>query len=151
MMLNKLIKIQRCSPSERRLLFQALLLLPLSALGVRVLGFKRYYAGLSSLANGSRPIISSKDEEESIRRVRRAFALAVNHGPYKGNCLSRSLTLWCLLRRQGIECDLRIGVRKKNGQFEAHAWIEYQDRPLSGGAKVREDYAVFGQVIVPRR
>jgi hypothetical protein len=63
--------------------------------------------------------------------------IAARHAPYRGNCLSQSLTLWWLLLGQGIQSDLRIGVTSPPGRFEAHAWIEYDgavinDRPDIG-------------------
>jgi hypothetical protein len=39
-------------------------------------------------------------------------------------CLPRSLTLWWLLRRRGIESELRLGVRKDGDSIVAHAWVE---------------------------
>lgn len=33
--------------------------------------------------------------------------------------------LWYLLRRQGIAAELQIGTRFE-GEFQAHAWVEYQ-------------------------
>jgi hypothetical protein len=42
----------------------------------------------------------------------------------KALCLQRSLVLLWLLRRRGIESELRIGVRKDGSALTAHAWIE---------------------------
>ena len=55
---------------------------------------------------------------------------------YPADCVTRSLVLQHFLRRQGIESELRLGVRTITGQFEAHAWIEFLGVPLA------EDYAV---------
>jgi hypothetical protein len=51
-----------------------------------------------------------------------------------GNCLARSLVLWWLLKRRGIDSQIRLGVRKENAILLAHAWIELDqvvlnDRP----------------------
>lgn len=46
------------------------------------------------------------------------------------NCLEQSLVLWWVLKRQGIPGELRIGGRKENGRFEAHAWVEFAGEPL---------------------
>lgn len=40
-------------------------------------------------------------------------------------CLHRSLALWWLLGRRGIDSRLQVGVRRQGGRFEAHAWVEY--------------------------
>jgi len=38
--------------------------------------------------------------------------------------LPQALVSRALLHRQGIPTEIRIGTRYKDGQFEAHAWIE---------------------------
>ena len=42
-------------------------------------------------------------------------------------CLRKSLALWFLLRRQRITTELQIGTRFYEGEFQAHAWVEYQE------------------------
>lgn len=61
----------------------------------------------------------------------------------EGNCLKRSLTLWFLLRRRGINGDLRVGVRRHEGNFQAHAWVEYGDRVVNDLATIAQHYSVF--------
>jgi len=39
-------------------------------------------------------------------------------------------SLW-LLGRQGIDSHLRIGIRKENDKFEAHAWVERDGAALN--------------------
>ena len=60
-------------------------------------------------------------------------------------CLTRSLTLWWMLRRAGIASDLRIGVRKGQNEnsIQAHAWIEIAGNVINDEATVRTTYAVF--------
>ena len=48
-----------------------------------------------------------------------------------GTCLPKSLALAWMLRRRGVAAAVRIGV-KKDGRFEAHAWVE------CGGVAVTE-------------
>ena len=145
--------------SERRLLIQAVVMLPLTALGLRLFGFNRWYAGLARLTKGrfnsifvpnKKGVLGKSQKEIIIRRTLRFMRLAVRHGFYGGNCLSRSLTLWWLLRRQGIASDLRIGVRMKEEHFEAHAWVEVEGYPLNESEHVHQRYAAFEQAIVPR-
>jgi hypothetical protein len=47
-------------------------------------------------------------------------------------CLTQALTLHILLRRRRLESRIRIGVAKEKGGFEAHAWVESQDRVVIG-------------------
>ncbi|WP_206437529.1 MULTISPECIES: lasso peptide biosynthesis B2 protein [unclassified Mesorhizobium] len=73
----------------------------------------------------------------------RLVSIAAYRGSYSGNCLKRSMTLWFLLRRQGIEGELRIGTRKADGKFEAHAWVEYRGKVLNDTVDVGERFAAF--------
>jgi Transglutaminase-like superfamily len=50
--------------------------------------------------------------------------------------------LW-LLNRRGIPARLRIGVRKEEGELEAHAWIESGGVVLNDTADVSERYRPF--------
>jgi hypothetical protein len=49
--------------------------------------------------------------------------------PVQSKCLPRSLTLWTMLQRAGFDAVLRIGMRT-DGSDEAHAWVEYNGRPV---------------------
>lgn len=47
-----------------------------------------------------------------------------------GTCLRRSLALWWLLRRRGIDSEIHFGARLEGG-IEAHAWLELEGRALT--------------------
>ncbi len=136
----------RLSWSERRLLAQALLLLPLTSLGLRLMGFRRCHALLARLA----PRVT--DPSAGMGRARvvtRMVDVAARHGIFEPTCLPRSLVLWWLLRRRGLASELRIGVRKEAGRFEAHAWVELQGVVLNDGGDVHERFAAFARPILP--
>ncbi len=59
------------------------------------------------------------------------------------SCLAKSLTLWWLLGRQGISSCLRIGIRKKEERFEAHAWVERDGTALNEPDEHHHHYAAF--------
>jgi hypothetical protein len=136
--------------AERRLLAQALALLPLTALALWAMGFRRWQALVARLT----PVVDAggRDEAAVIREGRataRLVEAAARRGPYRASCLPRSLALWWLLRRQGIESDLRIGVRKEAGLFEAHAWVELRGLVLNDSGDVGERFAAFDRAILP--
>jgi hypothetical protein len=140
------------SSQERLLFLQGVVLLPLTALGLCCLGLNRWGTGLNGLARWSRDKAQGSKRlalhiDEQVMRTQQILQLATRHGLYAGNCLSRSLTLWWLLRRQGIESDLRIGVRRVAGCFGAHAWVEYQGSPVNESRAVYQHYAVFTRAI----
>jgi len=60
-------------------------------------------------------------------------------------CLHRSLTLWALLRLQGIEARLIFGVHKPENHFEAHAWVEYDGLVLNDSPDVGQRIAVISE------
>jgi hypothetical protein len=144
-------RVWRLSPAERWSLAQALALLPLTALALWVVGFRRWQAALARLALVG-AYMDGRDHADLIgqaRTVARMVDVAARHGPYRATCLPRSLVLWWLLLRRGIKCDLRIGVRKEAGRFEAHAWTEWRGTVLNDSEDVRERFAAFDRAILP--
>jgi hypothetical protein len=65
------------------------------------------------------------------RTVRRSCGI-------EGTCLVRSLALWALLKKHGVEAEIRIGLRKREGSLEGHAWVEFD------GVAMNEDGAEAG-------
>lgn len=60
----------------------------------------------------------------------RALALAVSraaeHGLFRPFCLVRAIALRDLLERDRIlGSEIRVGVRRKQGKFQAHAWVRW--------------------------
>jgi hypothetical protein len=94
-----------------------------------VAGFRRWKSAIEWLTSRTAVPGGAAGHEEiaSARAIARWEAAAARHLPLRTNCLDRSLTLWWLLRRRGIAAELRIGGRKENGQFVAHAWVESGD------------------------
>jgi len=55
----------------------------------------------------------------------------------KATCLVQALAMKALLDKEGHPANLQIGVMKdEGGKFQAHAWVESQDRILNGGSEV---------------
>ena len=143
-----LYKLSCLKPIDRRIILQITLALPLVVLGLKVVRFSRLFVILGNLADWfPEPLL--QDESIYVERVRQWVRYTKREAPYLGNCLSRSLVLWWLLRRKQIECVLRIGTRKQNGEFQAHAWLEYGGKPLNAGALVRQNYATFDYDFMP--
>ena len=85
------------------------------------------HLGRTRLDDGWRP--AAIDASRAARLVDRLSGFY----PAKATCLKKSLILFRILRKRGLPAKLRIGVRKVDGQFNAHAWIECQGRVLLGG------------------
>lgn len=126
--MSKFRKLQQLSRDERRLLAQAGLFLPLTLVGVRAFGVSRWQSVLAKLAQVGKkhPVRSCAGEAISSKAAQIATMVnvAAQHGIFRVRCLQRSLVLWSLLARNGIESEVRYGARKENGQIQAHAWVE---------------------------
>jgi hypothetical protein len=129
----------------RRIVLEAACGLAATRASLRMAGFRRWKAAIEWLTpgipNGTAPV--GQPEIEFAHAIARWQAAAARHLPITTNCLDRSVTLWWLLRRRGIAADLRIGGRKENGQFEAHAWIEVGDVVLDDRGSDRSDFVRF--------
>jgi len=142
--------VWRLSWGERWLLVQAFVLLPLLGLALGLFGFRRLYGALARLAPVPHP--APADGAAALSQARAAARVvqsAAWHIPLGSTCLTRSLALWWLLRRQGIQSDVRIGVAKEAGRFQAHAWVEQGSSVLNDADNVRQRFAAFDHDPIP--
>lgn len=58
-------------------------------------------------------------------------------------CVARSVLLWRLLVTRGIPATVRIGGVMTPTGFDAHAWVEVDDRPVGDAADVIDRYPPF--------
>jgi hypothetical protein len=107
-------------------------MLPVTALGVRLLGLAPWRAGIVGTEPAGAGRAPEPEDMARARRTARLVDVACRYGGHRASCLPRSLTLRSLLARQGIAGDLRIGVRRREGRLEAHAWVECRGVPLDG-------------------
>lgn len=134
---------------ERRLLAAALAVQPAVVGSLRLVGFRRTCALLrrtspepggaparTTVAAGQGP---AAETTETVQMV----AAAARRGVPRATCLTRSLTLWWLLRWQGVASDLRIGTRQAGGEFEAHAWLERDGVVLNDRPDVAQNFIPF--------
>ena len=135
--------------SEARGIFlRAAVLLPVIAVNLRVRGFRATQESLLRFLAHPRlvPQEDSTDPRlafEQTRLTARMVNAAGRHAWPSSTCLEKSLALWWLLRRQGIESDLRIGARKLDGKFEAHAWVERESIAVNEPQEGHRHYAPF--------
>jgi hypothetical protein len=116
--------------------------------GLLVAGFRRWKTAVEWLT----PVTLSDGAAEQLRidfarALERRVSAAARHLPLVTNCLDQSMTLWWMLRRRGIAGELRIGARKEETRFEAHAWVELGAAFLdtSGGGR---DFTRFGPALI---
>jgi len=146
-LVSKLRNLAALSPADRRVVVEAAGALPAMALSLHVVRMTSLFARLDRLADRVTTRVPPADPVPLIRRTRGLVALAARRGFYRGNCLSRSATLWWLLRRQGIRTDVRIGVRKEDGDLVAHAWVERDGMILNDRADTVRRYIPFAETL----
>ena len=132
-------------PEDRALILRVALLLPLTEIGLRFFGFRRWKVLIDKFSptpSFSQSLPADLQREAALRAVRAVRSVEL-HGLTNPNCLERSMTLWWLLRRRGIDGELHIGGRIEGGRFKAHAWVELRGEVLNDGAEVHQHYARF--------
>ena len=142
---GKWSRFRKRSVEERALILRAMVILPLTGIGLRVFGFRRWKELLEQIslpARASRAMAPAIQFEFAVRAVRAVRSVEL-HGPATPNCLERSMTLWWLLRREGIGGELHIGARKNGPRLEAHAWVELGGQVLNDNAEIHNHYARF--------
>ena len=145
--MSRLTKFLALTWLERRCFLIALVFLPITALNLRLFGFRRTRA---ALARADCTCATPGDIALSLaRQTARMVAAAARYGPYRATCLPISLVLMWLLHRQGIDADLRLGVSKKAPGIEAHAWVELRGLPLIDNQDVNERFAAFDEAVPP--
>lgn len=128
--------------TERATLSLMLAGLPLVWLGLLVAGYKRTRALIEKVSRHPQPRDAGAADLLDAERVAQLAAVAGIHGLVRATCLPRALAVYGVLRRRGLQPELKLGVRRKDQEIEAHAWVELEGQPL---AQPNLDYAPFGE------
>jgi hypothetical protein len=89
------------------------------------------------VATSPAPAPAAGSGDAVAARLARAVSRAARFGLFRPQCLVRAVALNQMLEARGIRgSQIRIGVRWLDGQFQAHAWVEYEGRVLGD----REDF-----------
>ncbi|HQZ21188.1 MAG TPA: lasso peptide biosynthesis B2 protein [Thermoflexales bacterium] len=130
-------------------LAQAMLAMPVIALLMRVMGYRRAKNLLHRLSAGAPQNPSADIANPDVWTTTQLAAFAGKHTPGRPSCLVRSLALWWMLRGQGIASEIRIGVRPaqagKTG-IDAHAWVELNGQILNDSPATVSQFAVFDKM-----
>lgn len=126
------------APADRRAFWRAVLLVPTMHVVVRVVGFNRLQQRVARVGPSSR---ESLPAAQAVRRCAVSVSRVKQYSPLRGNCLSQSLALVWMLRREGVEPQLRLGVRIQDAKFDAHAWVEHEGRVLNDTQDVHTRFA----------
>jgi hypothetical protein len=147
-MWEPLRRFRMLEPRARGLFLRAAVLLPFISLSLRLRGFRatqsslqkrlpRVLTGVSDQSSGA--------QSEPANLTARMVRSAAHRTWGSPACLEQSLTLWWLLGRQGIASSVRIGTRKTDQKFEAHAWVECDGAALNEAEGTHQHYAAFDE------
>lgn len=131
------------SKSDRAVVINAMFLLPVVATSLKAVGLRRTQSWLARGSPG--PIVPPIEQTRAnVRRTAQMVAVACRRQPLRSSCLPRTIVLWSLLRRRGIATDVRIGARSNSqGEFQAHAWLEWNGEVLNDVVDVGRQYLPF--------
>jgi len=145
---SKWQRFWRLPASERSVLARSLFLVPVTAIALRTIGFRRWSSFLSRFAPQKNPNAATPlDSLDSARGTARMVAAAAKEGIVRGKCLEQSIVLWWLLLRKRLPAELRIGVRQSDAGLEAHAWVEVQGNIVNDSEDVLTEYVPFREDI----
>jgi hypothetical protein len=121
-------KWRQLTAAERGMLLRATVALVAVRLALWIAPFRRVWCWFGG-ATTSR---SLQPRKRSAMATARWAVDAVGRRLPRATCLVRALALQHLLRQQGIAGQMRLGVAHA-GSFKAHAWVEVDGIPLTGG------------------
>src|SRR5690606_37178790 len=119
-----LARLRAMSARERLQLGWMAATLPLIHGALRTFGYPRTRAWLEQRSQHPAPRTATPADLESALAAARIAAIAGRRGLVTATCLRQALLLHWLLRRRGLQPELRIGVRKQGEALDAHAWVE---------------------------
>lgn len=116
---------------EKLLLVRFVFCLPWIALCLRFFGYLRTRHFLLHFVRQDRLHQADDIEMRKAQRVGELIAIAGRHGLVTATCLRQSVLLEYWLKRRGLAAEIRIGVRKAEEDFDAHAWVELNGMALA--------------------
>jgi hypothetical protein len=132
--MRRLARFVKLPAAERTLFLHALLLVGIIRLGLWLLPSRKSLEVVSGMCRHAR----GDAVGHSVDRLAWAVRAAARYVPL-ATCLTQALALQWLLVRSGHASSVHLGARKSpEGKFEAHAWIECENRVVIGGPLAQE-------------
>lgn len=145
-MRRKLAQLGSLPREQRPIVLASLVLLPAVQISLRFWGLKRTAQVLGGLSDR----LAVDTEPKAARLPAEAVGLVAGRSVIGAPCLGRSLVLWFLLRRRGIDAEIVVGTEMpRGGVLLAHAWVEVAGEPVNDALDVRERFGTF-ELELPR-
>jgi Transglutaminase-like superfamily len=123
-LIERVRRLLGLTPRERRLLLFAWLLFLLVDLALLLCPVTLLLPRRKATGTGAARV--------PVERLAWLVRVAGRHGWRRAGCLQEAIVLAWLLHRAGVPANVRIGVARRAGVLQAHAWLEH------GGATILE-------------
>jgi hypothetical protein len=125
--MNPLIKYWHLSQREKILIAEAVLLLALSHLSVKIIPFRyidRFLRAYYKRPHADNCSDDTFDWSAHASLIKRSLSRAANQLPWQSLCLGRSIAAFIMLRRRDIPVVMFVGVKfLEDASLRAHAWV----------------------------
>ena len=119
---ERISRLVRLAPRERRLLLRAWWQLLFVDIALRLVSVTRLLPRTAAATPTNPPL--------PLARIGRLLEVARRYSPLPSTCLKDALVLARLLRAEGIDAAVKIGVVRGDGGLRAHAWVDHRGAPL---------------------
>jgi hypothetical protein len=97
---------------------------------------------LSRLKSLLNPSVHSFPDQNRVEQITAYVETAIRKGPFvRPGCLTRGVTRYYFLRRDGIDVSLCFGMGRVNGDFVGHCWLVRDGLPFMETHDPRPRYA----------
>ena len=119
---ERISRLVRIAPRERRLLLRAWWQLLFLDIALRLVSVTRLLPRTAAATPTNPPL--------PLARIGWLLEVARRYSPLPSTCLKDALVLARMLRAEGIDAAVKIGVARGDGGLRAHAWVEHRGAPL---------------------
>ena len=120
-------KIWRLPPMAWLLLLELTIALVAAQLCLRLLPLNRLLQGIRRLGRAPRGGPAAQESRAELFAWAEGFFRRL---PFPPACLPKALAAMAVLARRGIPAELKFGASKDGGCLKAHAWLEFEGKPL---------------------
>jgi len=135
-MIQKFKKFTKLSSEEKKLFFEAYMILGIMRTAILTISFKRLTRSLDHKAKKKELPELSEQEMKIAKRVGESIMRASAYTPWESACLAQSLTAQKMLQKRGIPGVFYLGAMKdeeSEEKMKAHAWSQCGDTIITGG------------------
>ena len=144
--MNRIARFFQLPVPERHTFLLALVLLPFARLSLGLFGLRRTRRMLRALLPAclcAPVLVHSVEMQSAAASTGRIVRAAAWYGCSGATCLPQAVVAWTLLRRRGIDAVLRIGIRRRHGRMDAHAWVECGGTSIEGRIAGKQPSSAF--------